>query len=90
MHGAHLLTSTRCWPGLGQVRRLLRSRWAMTREETGAEETRTDTAMVHGEEARELIAELVRSGQAVTTPPNANPCRTNWVFNLCIEDSTPP
>lgn len=44
---------------LGQVRRLLRSGWAMTREETGAEEARTITEMVRGQEARDLIAQFV-------------------------------
>lgn len=44
---------------LGQVRRLLRSGWAMTREETGAEEARTIAAMVRGQEAQELIAQFI-------------------------------
>lgn len=44
---------------LGQTRRLLRSGWAMTREETGAEEARTIAAMVRGQEAQELIAKFI-------------------------------
>lgn len=44
---------------LGQVRRLMRSGWTMTREETGAEEARTIAAMARGQEAQELIARFI-------------------------------
>jgi 2-(1,2-epoxy-1,2-dihydrophenyl)acetyl-CoA isomerase len=44
---------------LGHVRRLLRSGWAMTREEVGIEEARTITEMVRGTEAQELIRSFV-------------------------------
>ncbi len=41
---------------LGQVRRLMRQAWEMSRAETGAEEARTIAEMVKGEEAQRLIA----------------------------------
>ena len=43
----------------GNVRRLLRQGWEMSRAETGAEEARTITEMVKGEEAQRLIARFV-------------------------------
>jgi 2-(1,2-epoxy-1,2-dihydrophenyl)acetyl-CoA isomerase len=45
---------------LGQVRRLLRGGWEATRAEVGAEEARTISAMVRGEEAQRLIEAFVR------------------------------
>jgi 2-(1,2-epoxy-1,2-dihydrophenyl)acetyl-CoA isomerase len=44
---------------LGNVRRLLRQGWEMSREETGVEEARTVAEMVRGEEAQRLIARFV-------------------------------
>jgi 2-(1,2-epoxy-1,2-dihydrophenyl)acetyl-CoA isomerase len=44
---------------LGNVRRLLRQSWEMSRAETGAEEARTITEMVKGQEAQALIARFV-------------------------------
>jgi 2-(1,2-epoxy-1,2-dihydrophenyl)acetyl-CoA isomerase len=44
---------------LGNVRRLLRQGWEMSRAETGAEEARTITEMVRGQEAQALIARFV-------------------------------
>lgn len=44
---------------LGNVRRLLRQGWDMSRAETGAEEARTITEMVKGHEAQTLIARFV-------------------------------
>lgn len=44
---------------LGNVRRLLRQGWGMSRSETGEEEARTITEMVKGEEAQRLIARFV-------------------------------
>jgi len=41
---------------LGNVRRLLRQGWEMSRAETGAEEARTITEMVKGAEAQALIS----------------------------------
>lgn len=44
---------------LGQVRRLMRQGWEMSRAETGAEEARTIAEMVKGPEAQRLIAGFV-------------------------------
>lgn len=44
---------------LGQVRRLLRRGWEMTRAETGVEEARTIADMVAGSEAQDLIRDFV-------------------------------
>jgi 2-(1,2-epoxy-1,2-dihydrophenyl)acetyl-CoA isomerase len=44
---------------LGNVRRLLRQGWELSRGETGAEEARTITEMVKGQEAQTLIARFV-------------------------------
>lgn len=44
---------------LGNVRRLLRQGWEMSRAETGSEEARTITEMVIGQEAQTLIARFV-------------------------------
>jgi 2-(1,2-epoxy-1,2-dihydrophenyl)acetyl-CoA isomerase len=45
---------------LGQVRRLLRGGWDSSRVECGAEEARTISEMVRGEEARTLIRAFVQ------------------------------
>lgn len=45
---------------LGQVRRLLRAGWESSRAEVGAEEARTISDMVRGEEAQVLIRAFVR------------------------------
>lgn len=45
---------------LGQVRRLLRAGWESSRAEVGAEEARTISAMVCGDEAQALIRAFVR------------------------------
>lgn len=44
---------------LGQVRRLLRSGWELDRATTGAEEARTISEMVRGDEAQELIRRFI-------------------------------
>lgn len=44
---------------LGHVRRLVRQGWEMSRAETGAEEVRTISEMVKGEEAQMLLARFV-------------------------------
>ena len=46
---------------LGQVRRLLRQGWELSRAETGAEEARTIAEMVKGDEAQRLIARFMSS-----------------------------
>ena len=45
---------------LGNVRRLMRGSWEATRAEAGAEEARTISAMVEGEEAQGLIEAFLR------------------------------
>jgi 2-(1,2-epoxy-1,2-dihydrophenyl)acetyl-CoA isomerase len=45
---------------LGQARRLIRSSWAATRAETGADEARTIARAVVTPEARELVAAFTR------------------------------
>jgi 2-(1,2-epoxy-1,2-dihydrophenyl)acetyl-CoA isomerase len=59
--GAELAAGFAAGPAtaLGQVRRLLRSGWAMTREETGSEEARTIAEMARGTEAQDLIRRFV-------------------------------
>jgi 2-(1,2-epoxy-1,2-dihydrophenyl)acetyl-CoA isomerase len=44
---------------LGETRRLFRAAWELDRVSTGAEEARTISRMVEGEEARSLIARFV-------------------------------
>jgi len=44
---------------LGNVRRLLRRGWELSRAETGAEEARTISEMVKGQESQALIARFV-------------------------------
>jgi 2-(1,2-epoxy-1,2-dihydrophenyl)acetyl-CoA isomerase len=61
--GRHLAASCALGPAkaLGETRRLLRAGWELDRTAMGAEEARTITTMVKGEEARHLIARFLTS-----------------------------
>lgn len=54
---------------LGQVRRLLRQGWDLSRAEMGAEEARTVAGMVKGDEARSLIARFVSQARSSSHSP---------------------